>query len=302
MEVMENFIMRPYRAWVTKALIFFSVIVLVGCSAARMGYKHGETLSYWWLNSYVSFESEQQAWARKRIDALFAWHHKTQLKDYVQLLAGAQKRVQHNVTQAELLLDFDEVKKRMGLLSDKALPDLADLALGLRPQQIAHLERKYASNSETFRDNYVRGDTEQRQRYRFKKVMQVAEYWFGNFSRDQEAQIRTASDARPLNNALLLADKVQRQKDLLALLRKIQSEKPSHDAVVAMLKEHIDNAYFDRSRLSPEQKTFFDASREGAAHLAMVIINLTTAEQKAHAVKRAQQWIDDFNQLAAGAS
>ena len=294
--------MRPYRAMLAKALIFFSVALLVGCGAARMGYKHGETLSYWWLNSYVSFESEQQAWARKRIDSLFAWHHKTQLKDYVQLLAGAQKRLQRNVSQAELLLDFDELKKRMAQMTDKALPDLADLALALRPQQIAHIEKKYASNSETFRDDYVRGDTEQRQRYRFKKVMQMAEYWFGNFTREQEAQIRKASDARPLNNALLLADKVQRQKDLLALLRKIQSEKPPHDAVVAMLKEHIDNGYFERTRLSPEQKAFYDASREGVAHLAMVIINLTTAEQKAFAVKRAQQWIDDFNQLAAGAS
>jgi hypothetical protein len=206
------------------------------------------------------------------------------------------------VTQAELLHDFDEIKKRMALLSDKALPDLADLALALRPQQIAHLERKYASNSETFRDDYVRGDIEQRQRYRFKKVMQMAEYWFGSFNREQEAQIRKASDARPLNNALLLADKVQRQKDMIVLLRKIQSERPSHDAVVAMLKDQIDSSFFERTRLSPEQKAFFEASREGAANLAMVIINLTTAEQKAFAVKRAQQWIDDFNQLAAGAS
>lgn len=291
--------MRHCRAWVAKALIFSLVALLFGCGAARFGYKHGETLSYWWLNSYVAFEGEQQAWARKRIDALFGWQHKTQLKDYAQLLGGAQKRLQRDVTQAELLLDYDELKKRMVLLFDKALPDLADLALALRPQQIAHLEKKYASNSETLRDDYLRGDTEQRQRYRFKKVMQLAEYWFGDFSREQQAVIRKASDARPLNNALWLADKIQRQKDLIALLKKVQSEKPGRDAVMAMLKDYINGSYVERSHLSAEQKAFFDASREGAAYLAMVIINLTTPEQKAFAVKRAQQWIDDFNQLAA---
>ena len=132
--------------------------------------------------------------------------------------------------------------------------------------------------------------------------MQMAEYWFGDFSREQEAQIRKASDARPLNNALLLADRIQRQKELIALLKKIQAERPGRDAVAAMLKEYIDAGYFDRTRLSAEQKAFFDASREGAANLAMVIINLTTLEQKAFATKRAQQWIDDFNKLSAGAA
>lgn len=296
---MKNFITRPCRAWVAKALILFTVTLLLGCSVARFGYRHGETLSYWWLHGYVDFDAEQQLWVRPRIDALFAWQHKTQLKDYVQLLSAAQERVQRNVTQAELLRDFDDLKTRTALLFDRALPDLADLALSLRPQQISHLEKKYASNSDTFRKDYLRGDTDQRQRFRFKKVMQTAEYWFGDFSSEQEAHIRKASDARPLNNGLLLADKIQRQKELIALLKKIQTETPARDVVIVLLRDYINASFFERGTLAPEQKAFFEASRESAAALAMVIINLTTLEQRAHAIKRAQQWIDDFNRLAA---
>lgn len=294
--------MRPCSVRVVKALILLSIMLMAGCSVVRLGYQYGETLSFWWLHSYVDFDAAQRPWARQRIDALFAWQRKSQLRDYALVLSDAQKRLQHGVTQAELLHDYDELKKRSALLFDQALPDLADLALKLRPQQILHIEKKYAANSESFRKDYLSGDTEQRQRFRFKKAMQMAEYWFGDFSREQEAQIRKASDARPLNNALLLADKIQRQKELITLLRKIQAEKPAHEVVLAQLQDYVNASYFDRSALPQEQKAFFDASRDGALALAVLIINLASPEQKAHAVKRAQQWIDDFNQLAAAPS
>ncbi len=300
-EIMQNFITRPYRT-LTRILIFFIISLLFSCSAARLGYQHGETLSYWWLNSYVDFEDGQQAWVKQRIDAVFDWHHKTQLKDYAQLLTTAQKRLPHGVSQPELLHDFDEFQKRIIVLVERALPDLADLALSLRPRQIAHLEKKHATNNERFSKDYLRGDIEQQQRFRFKQTMQHAEFWFGSFSRAQETLIRKASDARPLNNAVLMADRLQCQRELIALLKKIQTEKPGRDAVISMLKDYISENYFDRTGSSAEQQAFFKASRESSAYLLMLIINLATPAQKAHAVGKAQQWIDDFNAAAALAS
>ena len=114
----------------------------------------------------------------------------------MQLLRLAQKQVQRNVRTAEILTNYDEIKQRASLTIDKALPDLADLALTLRPQQIARIEKKFAVNNDDYRKDYLRGDIEQHQRLRFKKVMEQAEYWFGDFSREQEALIRRASDAR----------------------------------------------------------------------------------------------------------
>lgn len=293
--------MRLQHPLTTRFIIFLLVSLLLGCSAARLGYRHGETISYWWLHSYVDFDNEQQPWIKTRIDKLFAWHHKTQLKDYVQLLGSAQKRITHTVTHDELLGDYEDLKKRTMLLVDRALPDLADLALSLNPQQIGSLEKKYASNNEKFRKDYLSGDRTQRQNFRYKKIMQQAEFWFGNFSREQEASIRKASDARPLNNELLMADRVQRQRELIALLKKIHADKPSREAVIALLREHIHTRYFDRSGAPADQKAFFDASHEGAINLALVIVNLTTPEQKAHAIKKAQQWIDDFKEMAESA-
>ena len=296
--MMQNFIMRPYRTFAIRIGIFLITgLLLLGCSAARFGYSNGETLSYWWLNGYVHFDADQNPWVRKHIATLFAWHRKTQLKSYVQLMSDAQHRVQRNVTEAEVLADHDRVKKHIFLLVDKALPQLADLALSLKPEQIANIEKKFASNNDDYRKDYLRGDIEKRQHFRYKKVLKQAEYWFGSFSPEQERKIRAASDARPLNNELVLADRLQRQAALIALLKKIQTEKPGREAVMAMLKDYA--ASVADSFANPEHKMFFDASRIGWARMVVVIINNATPGQKDHFIKTLQQWIGDFNALSA---
>jgi Family of unknown function (DUF6279) len=280
----------------SRPVFFILVCLLVGCSVVSLGYRNGEFLSYWWLNGYVDFNAEQQPLVKKKIANLFAWHHKTQLKDYVEILTLAQKRIQHNVTQAELLTDYGNLKKRLVRVVDQVLPDLADVALSLQPAQIAHIKKKFASNNDFYHKDHLKGEMEARQKFRYQKLMQHAKYWFGDFSREQEALIRVASDARPLNNELVFAEHVRRQNELIALLKKIQAEKPDKATAVALLRQYV-NAYLDYFG-DPASQVFFDTGNKETAHVAMVIINLTTPQQKAHAVERAQKWIGEFNALA----
>lgn len=297
LKVMQNSTMQPARIFAKRTALILIVMLLTSCSIVRLGYNHGETISYWWLDSYVEFEANQKVWFKERLANWFAWHRKTQLKDYATLLMQQQNRLPHQVTQAELLSEYDKFKTRTVVLIDKALPDLADLALSLHLFQIEHIQKKFESNNASYRKDYLQGDTEQRQQFRYKKVMEQAEYWFGSFSPEQQALIRKTSDARPLDNELRMTVRLQLQQELIRLLKKIQSEKPSRDATVSMLKEYLNNMIEHYG--GAEHKAFFDASRDGMANLTMVIINSATPKQKAHAVKRLQQWIDNFNVLAA---
>ena len=269
---------------------------MLGCSAARFAYSNGETLTYWWLDRYVGFDHSQSQMVKTDLANLFAWHRRTQLQGYVQFLKQAQHRIHAGVTEADLQNDYKDIKKHVLVLTEKALPALADLALALHPDQIDNIEKKFASNNEEYRKDYLRGNLEKRQRYRYKKVLHQAEHWFGNFSPEQQRQIRALSDARPLNNELVLADRIQRQAALIALLRKIQSEKPGREAAMAMIRNHV-VAFLDRSSGS-DHKEFFDAFRAGTIHLAVAIANGATPAQKHHFVKTTQRWIDDFNALS----
>jgi hypothetical protein len=293
---MQNFIMHSRRAFFLRWSLFLAACLLAGCSALRLGYANGNTFAYWWLDSYVDFTDDQKPWVKQRIESLFSWHRKTQLNDYAQFLAQLQPRLNGGVTAEEVLTDYAEIRKRAMLVLDKAMPDLADLALSLQPQQLAHLERKFASNNEDYRKDYLRGSPDERQRFRFKKVMKQAEYWFGDFSTQQEAQIRAASDGRPLGNELWAAERVRRQQELLRILRKIREERPPREAVIAMLHDYAERSF--ETFTYEEHKVFFDASRAGMAQMVAAIVNTATPAQREYAVKRVQKWIEDCHALA----
>ncbi|MBX9801025.1 MAG: hypothetical protein K2Y13_16335 [Burkholderiaceae bacterium] len=297
---MQNFITRPLRHFAKKATIVLMASLLLACSAARLGYSNGETISYWWLDSYVDFDSSQKQWVKERIDKVFVWHRQTQLKEYVRLIDRMRHRDFAAVTQADLLGDYRDVTTQVLEIADKATPDFADLALSLTSEQITNIEKKFAKSNDKFRKEYLVGTSEERQEFRYRKALQQAQYWFGGFSREQEASIRTLSDARPLNNELLMAERLSRQRALIDVLKKIHAEKPGKEAAVAMLKKYV-AATVDRYG-NQQHQAFFEQSNAANARMVAGIMHMTTPKQKSYFIQTLQDWVNDFNKLAAKAA
>lgn len=273
------------------------MMVLAACSSLRLAYNHGDTLLYWWIDGYIDLNTEQKGWVKKDIDELFRWHRKTQLHDYTQILQSAQRQLAAGPSAADLQNDYDDIKNRTQLLLFKALPELAELARSLQPEQIATLERKFNANTAEFRKKNMKGDKEAQQKFRYQKSMEQFELWFGNFTSEQQAQIRKASDARPLDNELWLDERQRRQKAILTAVRKIQQDKLNKEATMAVLHTLIKDG-FDRMEQPSDRKAFFDAAEAANIQLILTVIHIATPAQKAHANKRMQGWIDDFNSLA----
>lgn len=270
--------------------------MLAACSSIRFTYNHGDTVLYWWLNNYLDLDSDQSGFVKRDIDNLFQWHRKTQLKDYVQLLQTGQRQLAGNITAADLHADYDQVLSRTELLAFKALPELAELARTVKPEQIAQMEKKFAKNNDDYRKKFMKGDLEDQQKARFKKSMEQFDLWFGRFSSEQEAILRKASDARPLNNDIWLEERVRRQKRIVAVVRKIQTEKLSKDATIAQLHGLV-RELFDRMD-APDRKAFYDNYEEQTIQMILTAVKIATPAQKANAQKRMAGWIEDFNVLS----
>jgi hypothetical protein len=282
---------------IRRVLLLCVVLALSACSMVRLAYNHGESLSYWWLDSYVDFNRDQRPLVSDRLDRLFEWHRKTQLRDYIQLLGDAQKRLQQRSDRATVLADFAEFKKRAIIIAEQAAPDMADLAMSLKAQQLANIEKKFANGNDKYRSDYLRGDLAQRQRHRYKNVMEQAEYWFGDFNREQENAIRRALETVPLDNELYMASRLKRQREQLDLLGRIVNEKPPREQVIQMLRDYAVNLLEHPG--GAEYGAFIASYYDGMAGVAAVILNMTTPIQKAHAHQKLQQFINDFSLLAA---
>lgn len=279
-----------HRIRVLFALVL--TLFVVGCTTIRFTYNNGDTLLYWWINAYVDLESDQSDFVKQDIDKVFTWHRQTQLREYAALLQKARQQLEGNVTPQVLASMMNEVKARGKNLALHASPQLADLALSLRPEQIGNLEEKFEKNNRDYRRKFMSGDTEKRKKIRYKKTMEQLDLWFGKFSNEQEDAIRRLSDARPLDNEVWLQERMRRQKMIVDLVKRVQAQKPSKPAAMAMIEATIRDTF---ARLdSPERKASYDAQTRFYAD----VIRLTTPEQKAHAQKRMQGWIDDLNTLA----
>ncbi len=273
-------------------------MLLNSCGTARLAYSNGETLSYWWLDSYIDINADQSPLVKEELATLFAWHRKTQLPDYIQWLKLTQSRLQRNVTLADLSRDTADITLRLHRLTDHAAPALADFARSMQPAQLAHLQKKFNSNNDKYRKEFMRGDAEERQQKRFKKTLEQAEYWFGDFSAEQEAIIRSALNARFANPERILADRIRRQAGLVTLLQRIQTEKASHEQATRLIADFLKQ---DGDKgATPERKEFFERLQEANLQTALVIVNATTPAQRSKAIARVQQWIDDFSALARG--
>ncbi|MFC4929303.1 DUF6279 family lipoprotein [Massilia sp. GCM10023247] len=294
---MENFSTHHPLLQRTRALFLIALVALMAaCSSVRLSYNNGDTLLYWWLDAYVDFEGEQADGVKRDIRELFQWHRKTQLQDYAALLSGFQRELADNPTQADLLAGYRQIRTRTETLALHAVPQMVDLARSLTPEQIRQIEERFNKKNEEYRRKYVAGSVEKRQEVRFEKSMDQFKLWFGRFNKEQEAVLRRASDARPLDSHIWLEERILRQRKILALARKVQQEKPSKEQTAAMINALLRD-FFARPE-APERKTFYDNYANSTANYVLTAIRVATPAQKAHAQKRMQGWIDDLHALA----
>jgi hypothetical protein len=252
---------------------------------------------YWWLDGYVDFSSSQKGKVKQDIAQLLSWHRTTQLPLYVQALTQMQSKLLANSGPAEIEASFQQVEQFSQNVLLKALPELTDFALAMDASQKAHLARKFEKNNEDFRDKYLDLTPEKQAKARFKKVVKQADEWLGSVSRSQEAIIANYLEKHPPNYAQWLEDSMARQRAVLQLLTQIQNEKPSREAAQAMVQRAI-LANFEPAEQAA-QRTQVEASRVSIQQLMTDIIRTSSQEQKAHAHKKLQGWIDDCRYLIA---
>lgn len=204
-------------------LLAAAALALAACSAARLGYSQGHELAFWWLDGYAGFNGEQSPLVRAALREWFAWHRNTQLPDYADLLAQAQRDVLAPTTPDAVCRWFDAFGERVDVALDHARPRLAEVALALTPEQIARIDQRIAKSNDEFRDEFLQRDPARRQREAVKRTVDRFENVYGRLDRAQRERIAQWVAASPFDPERWFAERQLRQQDLLATLRDLQT-------------------------------------------------------------------------------
>lgn len=273
-------------------------LALAACSAWRVGYGQGPELTWWWLERYVDFDETQEPRARQAIAEWFRWHRQTQLPDYAALLSKAQAEIAEPVTPAQVCRWTDAIQQRVDVAVEQALPPLADLLRAMTPQQIAHLERKYAKNMREFRRDFMQDDLQARREAQVKRVVERAETLYGRLSDPQRELVARLTAQSPLDHEAWAAERRRRQEAVLQTLRRLSAERASAEVAQAEFRRLYQEMFRSpREAYRAYQRRLVDYNCDFAAQLH----NLATPEQRAAAVRRLKGWEDDARSLAASA-
>lgn len=271
------------------------IAVSAGCSSLKMGYNNADTLLVYTLDNYLDLSGTQQQLVRDRVRGLLAWHRQTQLRGYAELIDSAGKRLDANVGADEILALNIEMNRRLVMVGEQAAPDLAALALTLQPAQLDRFARKLAEDNEKTRREAASGEKRSLDR-RAKRSIERAEEWFGHVSPQQNEIIRTALGARPDSEDWWVQERERRRSDLLALLQRIQAERPATDEAARWLSDYF--ALLAEPREAERRARMMDF-RRGNAELIAALVNTASPEQKETMFRKLRGYADDFVTLAA---
>ena len=280
-----------WKRWIILALM----PALFSCSAMRLTYDQGPLLAYWWLDHYADFTSEQTPRVKRTLADWFSWHRATQLTDYAQGLVSLQALAVNPITPVQACQLADSWQRRAEKAFDQAVPAVAEHLRSLSAEQVTHLERRQLVKQEEMVAEYLQADPAERQKAALQRTLSRAESLYGKVDDSQRRLLAAGLALSPFNPTTWLAERRQRQSDLVRLLQQWPVDKADAAAVQAGLRRWAaDTVQSPR----PEYAAYSARVTQANCALAAQFHNSTTAAQRQHAIDKLKGWEGDLRALS----
>jgi hypothetical protein len=286
---------RPARrSWIIAALATSIVLVLGACSLIRLGYGQASPIAFRWLDRYVDFDDAQSLRARSALDETLAWHRRTQLPDYLDLLARAEVEVLDDATPERMCAWAAEIRSRLDPVLQFLAPAITDVALTLSPAQLAHIEKRFAETNEDFRDDHLQKNPHRRQRATVRRTIDRAEMLYGRLGDAQRQIVVESVRTSPYSAELVDAERKNRQQDAVVFLRRLRERNAGRDDALVQVRaflRDVDRSPREDYRLYAERVTAHNCA------LASALQNAASPAQRREAAKRLNGYRSDVRAL-----
>ncbi|WP_396435037.1 DUF6279 family lipoprotein [Limnohabitans sp.] len=275
-------------------LLLFSLLLLQACSTIKLGYQQLPTLSYWWLDSTVSFSGTQSDQAKTAINQLYQWHRREALPVYAKLMQDTQQLSAGPVQADQLCKVLTEAQNQLDLLMRQAVVLAAPVAMALGPRQLSHMAKHWDSKNEAWEKEWLQGDSSERLARRLDKTLSRYSSFYGELNAEQTDLIKTQLSQSPWRAESGRRDRQRRQQDLLAALQRIQQNQLTQAQTEAQLW-----GVWERWLQAPDavqQNVVQSLSQRTCENLAQ-LHNTSTPEQRLRASRRLRAYERDLLEL-----
>jgi len=297
------------RSWLSRVTVVTLVLLLVGCSSAQFGYSTLPWLLTWRFERDLGLDEDQRWLVKERVDALQRWHRASELPRYAEFLrrVAAEPAPVSEATvagwRAELARAWEPIARR-------AAPDLAALALTLRPEQIDRLARRFAERNDELRREWglpanglspvaasrVAKGVDPLVEARIERFRERAEFFMGSLDEKQRAALARLAATHPASEADWMAEREARQRKVLALLRGIARDRPAPEVAEARVREALLAAWEGGDPATADRLA---EAASATDRIAATLLNGASPGQRARVADRLLGWAQDFAAIAA---
>ena len=271
-----------------------ALLLLPACSAIKLGYQQLPTLSYWWLDSTVSFSGNQTTAAKESIDKLYQWHRQEELPGYAALLQRTADLSAGPVQPGQLCRVVEEVQTRLDTLMRQAVVQAAPVAMALGPRQLSHLARQWERQNEEWEKEWLQGDSEARMERRLDKALSRYNSFYGELNTAQINLVKTQLVQSPWTAEWGRRDRQRRQHDLLSTLQRITQNNLTQAQAEAQLW-----GVWQRWLQPPDsgQRAVVQSLSQRACENLAQLHNTATSEQRVRVSRRLRAYERDLLDL-----
>lgn len=286
-------------AWLCLA---FGAVACSNAALTRLAYNNaafaygnlGPMLT-WMVDEYVDIDGSREDWVRARIERVVAWHRAEELPRFRAFFESVLAKSEAPFRVDDIASHQREVRASYYRVLEQVIPDTAEFLLGLGPEEVAQIERKFAEDNRKYTKESIRGTPEERLERRVTRFIGHVESWVGSLDGAQRALVIERYRNLPDYSGELMGERRYRQTEMLALLR----TKPSRARMEAGLR-HI--FVETDSWRSPEYAQKL-RERDLRMHTMVADLSATFTEPQRNALKkRIRGFLRDISNLTAGAS
>jgi hypothetical protein len=274
-------------------------LALVGCSAVRLGYNSGPTLTYWWLDSYFDLDDAQSLRVRDDLQAVQDWHRRQELPLLVQKLKDLQAMAPKSVTAEQVCTVVDDLQLRFQVTLERVVPTIAAIAPSLQDAQLEHMMAEFERRDQKWRDEWIAGTLAERSQRRYKQIVERLESFYGPLEPAQQDIVRQHIKTSSFDGPRQLREMQRRHQDALQVLRELRKTKASAAKGTAEIR-----ALLLRTLKAPDPayRAYMDKLTNESCAAMATLHNSSTPEQRARLVQTLQGYEEDARALAAQAA
>lgn len=262
-------------------------VLVAGCTVFRVVYDSADSYLHYRASSYLDLDAKGSKELEERIAQFFAWHRKTALPQYAQIADEAAIRVSRGLSRDDIAWGLDTLVSHARQSLRFGAERIAPLLDRLTPQQVAHMEKRFAEDNRSFAREHLRGTEAERRKRRARRIEERLEDWVGRLSEAQRDKVRQFSERMPLYDELRDRDRRRMQAELVEMIRRREAQ--------ARLPDWI--AYWERGR-DPAHRAASERFRQEYGALLLELDKTLTAEQRGRAEANLRRYVEDFRVLS----